>query len=481
VKIKAIPTTYRGVDFDSTLEADWAATFDGLGWKWEPEPVGVELDDGQWYRPDFYLPTQRVWAEVKGPHNQRIDKPSRLQAAISRDSFDWDADLVVILRPPRLGRNGIGERAWWENAIDGQDIVIVLCPECDHYGFMDLAGTWSCRRHMRVTPEPNKFWTAPNSGLYRPGDLAFERAPRERRGPQHISEFLNDITVKGGKLVARIRTLKPTRFTSRSLAKCPRDARTTFEGMWCEADDHGRGIADARLLKGAIWPLDDDITFLHVSAHVDVLAATGHIRLYEVDGEAYYEVSNWAKHQAAAYRRGEPKYPPFSAGQPLTHISAHGSVQEDAARTQMAAGTGNREQGEGKQISRSAEPTEVFEDFELATEELTDATYEIGSDDDPDFCEFWSTVPKKDGKAEARVAWANHVLGKGTYKGAKITKTDPDVMIAGMRSYAERVRSEGTERRHIKMAEGWINGRRWEDELARNDETPEQRGVDIWR
>ncbi|NUQ88941.1 MAG: hypothetical protein HOQ43_10815 [Glycomyces artemisiae] len=158
--------------------------------------------------------------------------------------------------------------------------------------------------------------------------------------------------------MARIRTLKPTRFTSRSLARCPRDARTTFEGMWCEADDHGRGIADARLLKGAIWPLDDDITHLHVFAFVDVLAATGHIRLYQVDGEAYYEVVNWERHQAAAYRRGEPKYPPPSAGQPLASLSAHEGVQESASRTQMGAGTGNREQGEGKELPREpqAEP-----------------------------------------------------------------------------------------------------------------------------
>lgn len=190
--IKPIRNWYRGVEFDSTLESDWACTFDALGWKWEHEPVGILVEDGVRYRPDFYLPTQRAWAEVKGPHNQRIDKPSRLQAALSRDSFDWDADLVVILRPPRVGRNGIGERAWWENAIDGQDIVIVLCPECDHYGFMDLAGTWSCRRHMRVKPEPNKFWTAPGGGLFRPGELPFTRAPRERPGPQQLGGFIND-------------------------------------------------------------------------------------------------------------------------------------------------------------------------------------------------------------------------------------------------------------------------------------------------
>jgi hypothetical protein len=191
VKIKAIPTVYRGIPFASSLEADWAATFDRFQWEWQYEPVGIELPDGQRYRPDFYLPTQRVWAEVKGPHNERLEKPSRLQRAVG-DAFEWDADLVVILRPPRVGRNGNGERAWWENAVNGQDLVMVLCPECGHHGFMDLAGVWSCRRHMRVRPEPNKFWTEPEGDLFRPGELPFTRAPRGRRETQRLNEIFNE-------------------------------------------------------------------------------------------------------------------------------------------------------------------------------------------------------------------------------------------------------------------------------------------------
>jgi hypothetical protein len=279
--------------------------------------------------------------------------------------------------------------------------------------------------------------------------------------------------------MARIRTLKPGFFKSRSLAKLPRDARLTFAGMWCEADDHGRGIADARLLKGAIWPLDDDVTFLHVSAHVDMLAETGHIRLYQIDDEAYYEVVE--QHQAAAYRRGEAKYPPVSAGQEIETLGAHGNVQESAAGTQTSAGTGNREQGTGKHISRSTPSPEEFEHFELE-QLLTEPTIEIGSDDDPKWLEFWAAVERKEGKVAARAAWTNHVLGKGTYKGQKITKTDPDVIIAGMLAYAERVRRDGTDVKHIKMPEGWLNERRWEDELRRQQEQRPMQGAgsSIW-
>ena len=48
--IKAIPTTYAGVNFRSRLEARWAAFFDLCGWKWDYEPFDL---DG--WAPDFLL------------------------------------------------------------------------------------------------------------------------------------------------------------------------------------------------------------------------------------------------------------------------------------------------------------------------------------------------------------------------------------------------------------------------------------------
>ena len=175
-RLNATPTWYRGTRFRSTLEADWAATFDTWGWKWNYEPVAVELPDGTNYRPDFHLPSQRVWCEVKGPHNQRLKNAVDLQNALDYDEWLWGSDLVVVLRPP-----GPGEKAIWEGTRDGQDLVMVMCPECEHYGFMDYAGLWSCRRHMKIKGEPNKFWQQPGGGLFWPGEMAFTRAPRPKR------------------------------------------------------------------------------------------------------------------------------------------------------------------------------------------------------------------------------------------------------------------------------------------------------------
>ena len=60
--MNAIPTIYSGIQMRSRLEAQWAAFFDHMGWKWEYEPV-----DLKGWIPDFLLRTQsRVYyVEVK--------------------------------------------------------------------------------------------------------------------------------------------------------------------------------------------------------------------------------------------------------------------------------------------------------------------------------------------------------------------------------------------------------------------------------
>lgn len=181
-RIRAVPTWYCGTRFASTLEADWAATFDQLGWYWEYEPEALILDTGELYRPDFYLPAQRTWCEVKGPHNERIDKPRDLHRALNhaeKDEWSWHARLVVILRPP-----GPGEAAMWEAPDAGQHIVLVKCSECLHHCFMDYNGIWACRHHFSVSRGvPIPPWR--NGGEFLlAGDLRFVRAsrPLSRRG-----------------------------------------------------------------------------------------------------------------------------------------------------------------------------------------------------------------------------------------------------------------------------------------------------------
>lgn len=164
--------------------------------------------------------------------------------------------------------------------------------------------------------------------------------------------------------MGRIRTIKPEFFRSRSLAKVSIPARLTFAGLWTEADDHGNGVADADLLKGALWPKDRDVDAHAVEAHLAELAGE-HILLYEVSGERYFHVLRWRLHQSAAYRRGEAKFPPPS--------ELHGAecALHDSAREVVLEGKGRDRKGE-----HAAPP--------LAR--------------DHGFSEFWSVYPRRRGR-----------------------------------------------------------------------------------
>lgn len=63
--LKPLETRYRGYRFRSRTEARWAVFFHHLGWAFEYEPEGFDLN-GTWYLPDFWLPGLGAWLEVKG-------------------------------------------------------------------------------------------------------------------------------------------------------------------------------------------------------------------------------------------------------------------------------------------------------------------------------------------------------------------------------------------------------------------------------
>lgn len=66
-QIKAIETHYNGYRFRSRLEARWAVFFDAAGIRYEYEPEGFTLQNGLCYLPDFYLPDENIYVEVKPP------------------------------------------------------------------------------------------------------------------------------------------------------------------------------------------------------------------------------------------------------------------------------------------------------------------------------------------------------------------------------------------------------------------------------
>lgn len=90
--IKPIETFWKGYRFRSRLEARWAVFFEELGICWEYESQGFELRDGTRYLPDFYLPDQNLYVEIK----PAIDyKPKRVYIAgkIEDPNKDWRLNI----------------------------------------------------------------------------------------------------------------------------------------------------------------------------------------------------------------------------------------------------------------------------------------------------------------------------------------------------------------------------------------------------
>lgn len=152
--------------------------------------------------------------------------------------------------------------------------------------------------------------------------------------------------------MARIRTIKPEFFTSLTIADLNLAQRLTFIGLWTHADDKGRCRYDPRLIKAAVWPLDDR-TADEIADDVRALTDASLIVHYEADGKAYIAVTNWDEHQRIN-RPTPSKFPAPEDGQivPLTcgnepSRNAHARLSEDSLAERK--GTGNRERkGTGK-------------------------------------------------------------------------------------------------------------------------------------
>ena len=97
--------------------------------------------------------------------------------------------------------------------------------------------------------------------------------------------------------MARIRTIKPSIFSSETVCDWPIPVRWTFAGLFTYLDDAGRGRDEPRLIKAELYPLDDAMTARKVEQHIDVIAKTGPLCRYVIDGTAYLHVTSWAEHQ----------------------------------------------------------------------------------------------------------------------------------------------------------------------------------------
>lgn len=130
--IKAIETVYNGYRFRSRLEARWAVFFDTLGVRYEYEAQGFDLADGRyWYLPDFWLPQQECWVEIKPElptDDETRAKIRHLVHGSGKELFIFTGDVWV----PQ-----IGQESAWVIRPDGWDLAHWWC-ECYKCGRLGI-------------------------------------------------------------------------------------------------------------------------------------------------------------------------------------------------------------------------------------------------------------------------------------------------------------------------------------------------------
>lgn len=93
--MKAIETVYNGYRFRSRLEARWAVFFDALEIEYQYEPEGFETDGG-FYLPDFYLPVEKCYVEVKGTDEALFEDGKKIAFAIDYNATPCSEGLLIL-------------------------------------------------------------------------------------------------------------------------------------------------------------------------------------------------------------------------------------------------------------------------------------------------------------------------------------------------------------------------------------------------
>ena len=175
--IKAIETVYNGYRLRSRLEARWAVFFDTLGIHYEYEKEGYNLGKAGWYLPDFWLPDQKCWIEIKSEIEYVAVRKCRILRGITGSSYllivgnPWPDEYYVI----------VGDEICNEGICEFQD-----CRRCDGIGLEGIGGnegfvsSWICTCHPDRWKgnKGSKFSTKVNTAYAAARQARFEHGER---------------------------------------------------------------------------------------------------------------------------------------------------------------------------------------------------------------------------------------------------------------------------------------------------------------
>lgn len=158
--------------------------------------------------------------------------------------------------------------------------------------------------------------------------------------------------------MARIRSVKPEFFTSLDIADLSITARLMFIGLWTHADDEGRFVDEPRIVKGALFPLDDHITATVIEDILTELAANKRLIRYQYDGKHFAEIQGW--HHQKIDRRTASKLPPPGALGELSP-SARRGLDEASSPDQDRIGS-DQDLSSSSDVTLTGHPPDIAED-----------------------------------------------------------------------------------------------------------------------
>lgn len=114
--------------------------------------------------------------------------------------------------------------------------------------------------------------------------------------------------------MSRIRSIKPEWLDDERMAMASPEARVLSIALIILSDDYGNGRANLTMLGGRAFPGHDNPREVLAKA-LDELVSLAFVVPYEVDGQSYYSIRNWEKHQRVD-KPGKPHVPPPPADKP---------------------------------------------------------------------------------------------------------------------------------------------------------------------
>ena len=163
--------------------------------------------------------------------------------------------------------------------------------------------------------------------------------------------------------MARIRTIKPRMFKSFTVCALPFEARWLFAGMFTYCDDYGRGVDDARLIKGELFALDDRTTVARIEKHLCEMSAGQDAPICRYtgdDGRPYLHFPKWREHQKISHPTDSELPPcPTHGGRDFREPLRNDSGIAPKAVGGLSAGRGNEEEGMRKSGAQPSSKRQV--------------------------------------------------------------------------------------------------------------------------